>query len=157
MFGERSAAGPRAGALLPERRRGEAHRRQGWVGGVYRSAPITARTATFDGQYASTRAARSAGLRFAVRSLSGAVDVGRDHLIHRKRSPFPYEGKALTRLNMGETFPIGRDTSRPVRFSRIGEKRFAWGAGSQVTSSTAERSPFPSRGRIMRPIIEANL
>ena len=38
----------------------------------------------------------SAGLRFAVILLSNAVDVGRDHLIHRKRSPFPYEGKDLT-------------------------------------------------------------
>ena len=33
--------------------------------------------------------------------LSKAKDVGRDHLIHRKRSPFPYEGKALTRLKVG--------------------------------------------------------
>ena len=70
-------------------RRGEAHRRAGWVGGVYPSAPLTARTAASDGQYAFTRAARSAGLRFAVILLSKAMDVGRDHLIHRKRSPFP--------------------------------------------------------------------
>ena len=28
------------------------------------------------------------------------------------------------------------------------------GAGAQVTSSTAERSPFPSRGRTMRPVKE---
>ena len=27
--------------------------------------------------------------------LSKTMDVGRDHLIHRKRSPFPYEGKDL--------------------------------------------------------------
>ena len=33
--------------------------------------------------------------------LSKAMDVGRDHLIHRKRSPFPYEGKALTPLKVG--------------------------------------------------------
>ena len=33
-----------------------------------------------------------------------SVDVRRDHLIHRKRSPFPYEGKALTRLKVGMTF-----------------------------------------------------
>ena len=39
----------------------------------------------------------SAGLRFAVILLSKAMDVVRDHLIHRKRSPFPYEGKDLTR------------------------------------------------------------
>ena len=31
----------------------------------------------------------SAGLNFAVILLSKAMDVGRDHLIHRKRSPFP--------------------------------------------------------------------
>ena len=37
-------------------------------------------------------------------ALSKTVDVGRDHLIHRKRSPFPYEGKALTRLKVGMTF-----------------------------------------------------
>ena len=73
----------------------------GWVGGVYPSAPITARTAASDGQYAFPRAARSAGLNFAVILLPGAMDVGRDHLIHRKRSPFPYEGKALTPLKLG--------------------------------------------------------
>ena len=36
----------------------------------------------------------SARLNFAVILLSKAMAVGRDHLIHRKRSPFPYEGKA---------------------------------------------------------------
>ena len=55
-----------------------------------------ARTAASDGQYASTRAARSAGLHFAVILLSKAMNVGWDHLIHRKRSPFPYEGKDLS-------------------------------------------------------------
>ena len=70
-------------------------------------------------------------------ALSKTVDVGRDHLIHRKRSPFPYEGKALTRLNMGETFPIGRDTSRPVRFSRIGEKRSAKGSNTSIIAASA--------------------
>ena len=69
-----------------------------------------ARTAAFDGHTASTRAARSAGLNFAVIVLSKTVDVGRDHLIHRKRSPFPYEGKALTRRKVGITYPVGRDT-----------------------------------------------
>ena len=38
------------------------------------SAPLKARAAASDGQYAFTRAARSAGLRFAVSSLSGASD-----------------------------------------------------------------------------------
>ena len=53
-----------------------------------------ARTAASDGHCASTRAARSAGLRFAVRSLSEAIDreiskVRRLcwHLIHRCRGP----------------------------------------------------------------------
>ena len=35
----------------------------------------------------------------AVIVLSKTDNVERDHLIHRKRSPFPYEGKALTPLN----------------------------------------------------------
>ena len=30
------------------------------------------------------------------------MDVGQDHLIHRKRSPFPYEGKDLTPGKVGE-------------------------------------------------------
>ena len=88
------------GAPLPERRRGEVQRRQGWVGGIYPSAQLTARTAASDGQRAFTRAARSAGLRFAVILLSKAMDVEQDHLIHRKRSPFPYEGKDLTPLKV---------------------------------------------------------
>ena len=62
-----------------------------------------ARTAAFDGHNAFTRAARSAGLNFAVILLSKAMDVGRDHLIHRKRSPFPYEGKALTPRKVSDT------------------------------------------------------
>ena len=82
-------ARPREGALLHERRRGEAHCRQGWVGGVYPSAHLKARTAASDGQRAFTRAARSAGLRFAVSALSKTVDFGRDHLIHRGAVPLP--------------------------------------------------------------------
>ena len=77
----------------------------GWVGGVYPSAHLKARTAASDGHCAFTLAARSAGLRFAVILLSKAVDVGRDHLIHRKRSPFPYEGKALTPPKLERGFP----------------------------------------------------
>ena len=53
----------------------------------------------------------SAGLNFVVILLSKTMDVGRDHLIHRKRSPFPYEGKALTPLKVGENFLVGRYTS----------------------------------------------
>ena len=100
-----------SGATLPVLRRakrcrpGPGCRRSrgsvGWVGGVYPSAPLTARTAASDGHCAFTRAARSAGLNFAVILLSKAMDVGRDHLIHRKRSPFPYEGKAYTRSLIG--------------------------------------------------------
>ena len=73
LSGKRNVADMRTGALIHERRRGEAHRRQGWVGGVYPSAQLKARTAAFDGRNASTRAARSAGLRFAVRLLSEAI------------------------------------------------------------------------------------
>ena len=72
----------------------------GWVGGVYPSTPFKARTAASDGHTASTRAARSAGLRFAVIVLSKTNDVGRDHLIHRKRSPFPE--KTEWRVECGE-------------------------------------------------------
>ena len=100
-----------ASEALPRSRRGEAHRRQGWVGGVYPPHRFKARTAASDGQRAYPRAARSAGLRFAVILLSKTMDVGWDHLIHRKRSPFPYEGKALTPAKVGETFPAGRGTS----------------------------------------------
>ena len=42
--------------------------------------------------------------------LSKAIDVGRDHLIHRKRSPFPYEGKDLTPPKIGLTAKVRRDT-----------------------------------------------
>ena len=90
----------------------------GWVGGVYPSALLKARIAASDGHCAFTRAARSAGLRFAVILLSKAIDVGRDHLIHRKRSPFPYEGKALTRLNVGVAVSVRRGTSHVRRAKR---------------------------------------
>ena len=90
LSGKRSIADMRTGALLHERRRGEAHRRPGWVGGGCPSAQIPARTAASDGHCAFTRAARSAGLRFAVRSLSEAMDRENSkirrlgwHLIHR--------------------------------------------------------------------------
>ena len=41
-------------------------------------------------------------------ALSKTYNVGRDHLIHRKRSPFPYEGKDLTRRKVGETYNAGQ-------------------------------------------------
>ena len=77
-----------------------------------------ARTAASDGQHASTRAARSAGLRFAVRSLSKAIDreiskVRRPgwNLIHRGAVPLPLVGAT---------------------------------ADAVLTSSTTTWSPFPS-------------
>ena len=95
-----------------------------------------ARIAASDGHNTSTRAARSAGLRFAVILLSKAMDVVRDHLIHRKRSPFPYEGKALMRRKVGWTSRIGRDTSqlrraKRCRTARRGEahRRAGWAGG----------------------------
>ena len=66
-----------------------------------------ARTAAFDGHSAFTRAARSAGLRFAVRSLSEALDrettkfgacVGTSSTA--ERSPFPE--KTEWRVKSGE-------------------------------------------------------
>ena len=80
-------ARPRAGAPIHERRRGEAHRRQGWVGGVYPSAQLKARTAAFGGHTASTRAARSAGLRFASDSTVGSIGQGKSRARHCKSSP----------------------------------------------------------------------
>ena len=65
------------------------------------------------------------GLRFAVILLSKTVDVGRDHLIHRKRSPFPYEGKALTPDKVGVTFPGGRNLAGRQRFARRDFDRLA--------------------------------
>ena len=113
-------------APLCERRRGEAHRRQGWVGGACPSAPLKARTAASDGHCTFTRAARSAGLNFAVILLSKALDVGRDHLIHRKRSLFPYEGKDLTPPKLGETSSAGRDSWRVrLRCRAICSRMFA--------------------------------
>ena len=90
------------------RRRGEAHRRQGWVGGVYPSAQFMARTAAFDGHTAFTRAARSAGLRFAVRSLSKAMDRGTTKSgacvgtsSTADAVPLPLRGEGLIALEIG--------------------------------------------------------
>ena len=55
---------------------------------------------------------------FAGIVLSKKEYVGRDHLIHRKRSPFPYEGKALTPLKLGLVASVGRGTSRVLRAKR---------------------------------------
>ena len=88
-------------------RRGGALRRAGGLEGFTPPHRFKARTAASDGQRAFTRAARSAGLNFAVILQSKAMDVGRDHLIHRKRSPFPYEGKDLTPGKVGLTSNVG--------------------------------------------------
>ena len=86
IFGERSVA------ALPDRGRVLAFTSAGGAkpiagrGGLEGFTPphrFKARTAASDGQHAFTRAARSAGLRFAVIPLSKTMDVGRDHLIHR--------------------------------------------------------------------------
>ena len=50
--------------------------------------------------------------------LSKAMDVGRDHLIHRKRSPFPYEGKDLMLRKVGETSNARRNRAARQRFAR---------------------------------------
>ena len=55
--------------------------------------------------------------RLAGIVLSKTDNIGRDHLIHRKRSPFPYEGKALTRAKVSVSFPIEL-TSVRQRFAR---------------------------------------
>ena len=84
--GERSvAAVPDRGQMLPFAQAGgakpiaardtSAGHLVGWVGGVHPSAPLKARTAASDGHCAFTRAARSAGLRFAEIPLSQAVTV----------------------------------------------------------------------------------
>ena len=79
---------------------------RGGLEGVTPPHKFKARTAASDGQHASTRAARSAGLRFAVRSLSKAI--GREiskvrrpgwHLIHRCRGPpSPRRGRTMRPL-----------------------------------------------------------
>ena len=83
-----------AGGAKPIAARRCAARGVGWRGLPLRT--INGADSGFRRTVCLHRAARSAGLRFAVILLSKAMDVGRDHLIHRKRSPFPYEGKALT-------------------------------------------------------------
>ena len=66
-------------------------------------------TAVSDGHCAFTRAARSAGLNFAVIPLSKEADVGRDHLIHREAVPLPLGGEDLPGSNVGVTYNVGHD------------------------------------------------
>ena len=77
---------------------------------AFATAPhrFKARTAAFDGHCAFTRAARSAGLRFAVRSLSKTIDRERIKSGARvgtsstaERSPFPSIGEGLNTVEIG--------------------------------------------------------
>ena len=65
--------------------------------------------------------------------LSKTDDVGRDHLIHRKRSPFPYEGKDLTRLKLRRDF-----LSPAQKFLIRGER--------SVAALPGGAKPFAGRG-----------
>ena len=87
-----SPCGERSVAALPGGAKPIAGR--GGLEGFTPPHRFKARTAASDGQQAFTRAARSAGLRFAVRSLSVEMDRENDkfrrlcwHLIHRYRGP----------------------------------------------------------------------
>ena len=72
--------------------------------------------------------------------MSG-VSVHQD-LIHRKRSPFPYEGKALAHLSGSETNPVEWDTflvpasEALPRCSTAGER--------SLSRAPAGRSPSPA-------------
>ena len=92
-------------------------------------------------------AGRSAELRFAVIALSKTMAVGRDHLIHRKRSPFPYEGKALTPLKVGKIAIVERNISAILRCFVFRLKTLR--EGERVRGSPHPPltwSPFPSGG-----------
>ena len=126
-------------------RRGEALRRAGWAGGACPSAQIQGADSGFRRTAClHPRLRVIVGLRFAVRSLSKAIDRENNkvrrlcwHLIHRKRSPFPSIGEGLSAVEIEASIRMaGAFFDAPRR-----------GAGLPVTSSTAERSPFPSRGR----------
>ena len=107
--GERSVAAlPDRGRVLSITSAGGAKPNAG-RGGLEGFTPphrFKARTAASDGHCAFTRAARSAGLRFAVILLSKAMDSGRDHLIHRGAVPLPLEGKDNTRSRRGIMLPL---------------------------------------------------
>ena len=138
MFGERSAAGPRAGALLPERRRGEAHRRQGWVGGVYPSAQI---------QGADTGFRRTADIhpRRAQRRAQVCGDSTVQSDGRRARSPhppqavpLPLRGEGLNAPERGGGFPC---RTRHLAFRAVSTLR-------RITLREGEwvcRSPHPPR------------
>ena len=80
------------------------------------STQFPARTRVYDGQRTFTRAARSAGLRFAVIPLSKALDRGNKvrrpgwHLIHRGAVPLPLNrGRRKRHPSWGESSIVGRD------------------------------------------------
>ena len=79
--------------------------------------------------------------------LSKAVDVERDHLIHRKRSPFPYEGKALTRRKVGVTANVGRDTLHFPHVLHIIAQRSAKGSEAAVHLIHRGAVPLPLKGK----------
>ena len=106
------AAGPRAGARIHGRRRGEAHRRQGWVGGVYPSAQIQGADSGFrrSNGFHPRRAKRRA-------QVCGEVTVISDGQGNQQspapglaphppltRSPFPSRGR-LKRGRKGSKIP----------------------------------------------------
>ena len=140
-------------------RRGEALRRAGWAGGGYLSAQIQGADSVFRRTAClHPRLRVSAGLNFVVIALSKSVDVGRDHLIHRKRSPFPYEGKALTRLKLrhdfpgpAKQFPNSRRAKR-CRAARRGEAHRRHGNGCRLSRGSVgwvggvyPSTPLPAR------------
>ena len=80
---------------------------EGFRGERNPSTQFPARTQASDGHCVSTRAARSASIRFAVRSLSKAIDreitkVRRLcwHLIHRGAVPLPLVGEGFNPLEV---------------------------------------------------------
>ena len=117
-----------ASEALPRCPAGRSPSPGGWVGGVYPSTLIPARTAASDGHCAFSRAARSAGLWFAVILLSKTMDrkitlregerVCRSPHPPRSGPPSP-QGEGQERaLNWSETANVGRDTFKLRRAKR---------------------------------------
>ena len=126
------AALPDRGRVLPFTSAGGAKPIAG-RGGLEGFTPphrFKARTAAFDGQQSFTRAARSAGLRFAVILLSKAMDIGRDHLIHRCRGPPSPRGATADAV-------LTSSTANAVPLPLIGEGLNALEIGAGVRISCA--------------------
>ena len=64
------------------------------------------------------------------------MNIERDHLIHRKRSPFPYEGKDLTPDKVGLIATVRRTTSRSAK-----------GSGCAVHLIHRGAVPLPLKGK----------